>query len=140
GSEVGFMRGRAEHAGNRNYCGQARVDAAADSPIQRQLRRIAQLRSQTPALPRGAQVTLQLDGETAAVYRVYQRGDMAQTAPVLPSKGDAARNVAIDSLVQPGDWGDAFNGAQVRIGERIDLEVPAHGVRVLLRDAPVDAP
>ena len=65
---------------------------------------------------------------------------MAQTALVLLNKGDAARNVAIDSLVQPGDWRDAFNGAQVRIGERIDLEVPAHGVRVLLRDAPVDAP
>ena len=32
GSEIGFMRGRAEHAGNRNYFGQERVDAAAGNP------------------------------------------------------------------------------------------------------------
>ena len=37
GSETGFMRGRAEHAGNRNYFGQERIDAAskhrASSPV-----------------------------------------------------------------------------------------------------------
>ena len=140
GSEVGFMRGRAEHAGNRSYFGQARVDAAADSAIHRQLRRIARLRSETPALQRGVQVNLHLEGETAAFYRVYQHGDVAQVALVLLNKGDAANRVTVDRLVQPGDWRDAFDGSQVAIGERIDLEVPAHGVRVLLRDAAVDAP
>ena len=33
GSETGFERGRAEHEGNRNYYGQARIDAADKSPI-----------------------------------------------------------------------------------------------------------
>jgi cyclomaltodextrin glucanotransferase len=37
GSETGFMGGRAEHAGNRNYFGQERIDAAskhrASSPV-----------------------------------------------------------------------------------------------------------
>ncbi|WP_207949542.1 alpha-amylase family glycosyl hydrolase [Luteimonas aestuarii] len=140
GSETGFMRGRAEHAGNRNYFGQARVDAASDSPIHAQLTRIANLRRQSPALQRGLQVNLVLEGDVAAFYRVYQHEGVAQTALVLLNKGDAATRIGIDALVQSGAWRDAFDGATVEIGERIDLEVPAHGVRVLLRDTPVDAP
>jgi cyclomaltodextrin glucanotransferase len=46
----------------------------------------------------------------------------------------------VDALVQPGAWRDALDGSRVEIGQRIEVEVPAHGVRVLLRDAPVDAP
>ncbi|TYT27232.1 cyclomaltodextrin glucanotransferase [Luteimonas viscosa] len=140
GSEVGFMRGRAEHAGNRNYFGQARVDAAAESAIHRNLTRIATLRRDTPALQRGLQVNVRLEGESAAFYRVHQHGGDAQAALVLLNKGDAARRIVVDTLVQPGDWRDAFSGETVRIDRRIDLEVPPHGVRVLLRDAPIDAP
>ena len=140
GSETGFMRGRAEHGGNRSYFGQERVDAAPQSAIHRNLVRIATLRRETPALQRGLQVNLALAGDTAAFYRVYQHGGTAQTALVLLNKGDAARRIELDELVQPGAWRDAFDGGEVQIGERIDLEVPAHGVRVLLRDAPLDAP
>lgn len=140
GSEVGFMRGRGEHAGNRNYFGQARVDAAPESAIHRHLRRIATLRRDTPALQRGLQVDLRLEGDTAAFYRIYQHAGIAQTALVLLNKGDRAQRIAVDALVQPGAWRDAFDGTPVRIDTRIDLEVPTHGVRVLLRDAPVDAP
>nr|AIA88435.1 CAZy families GH13 protein [uncultured Xanthomonas sp.] len=57
GSETGFMRGGAEHAGNRNYYGQARIDTAPSSPIYRHLVRIASLRRATPALQRGLQST-----------------------------------------------------------------------------------
>jgi len=140
GSETGFMRGRAEHAGNRNYFGQERVDAAPASPIFAPLRRIATLRRESPALQRGLQLNLALEGDTAAFYRVYEHGGVAQTALVLLNKGDAAKRIVVDALVQPGAWRDAFDGTSVDIGERIDLEVPAHGVRVLLRDATVDAP
>jgi len=140
GSETGFMRGRAEHAGNRNYFGQERVDAAPQSPIFAPLQRIANLRRSSPALQRGLQVNLKLQGDEAAFYRVYQHGGVAQTALVLLNKGDAARSIVVDTLVQPGEWRDAFDGSDVRIGERIEIEVPAHGVRVLLRDAAVDAP
>ncbi|MDH5831941.1 alpha-amylase family glycosyl hydrolase [Luteimonas sp. M1R5S18] len=140
GSEVGFMRGRGEHAGNRNYFGQARIDAAPESAIHRHLRRIATLRRDTPALQRGLQVDLRLEGDTAAFYRIYQHAGTAQTALVLLNKGDRAQRITVDALVQPGAWRDAFDGTPVRIDTRIDLEVPAHGVRVLLRDAPVDAP
>ncbi|WP_192906699.1 alpha-amylase family glycosyl hydrolase [Luteimonas marina] len=140
GSETGFMRGQLEHGGNRSYFGQERIDAAPQSPIFAPLQRIATLRRDTPALQRGLQVNLLLEGDTAAFYRIYQHAGEAQTALVLLNKGDAARNIVVDALVQPGEWRDAFDGSGVRIGERIEIEVPAHGVRVLLRDAAVDAP
>src|SRR5690606_16468124 len=79
GSETGFMRGRAEHAGNRAYFGQERVDIAPQSPIFAPLRRIARLRETTPALQRGLQVDVALRGDQAAFYRVYQHGGQAQT-------------------------------------------------------------
>ncbi|WP_205974201.1 hypothetical protein, partial [Pseudomonas viridiflava] len=40
-------------------------------------------------------------------------------------------------LLQPGSWRDAFSGEQVQVQGRLTLQVPAHGVRVLLTDAPV---
>lgn len=137
GSETGFMRGRAEHAGNRAYFGQERVDAAPSSPIFGPLRRIANLRRESVALQRGLQLNLRLQGAEAAFYRVYQRDGVAQTALVLLNKGDAPRRIVLDQLVQPGTWRDALEGAAVEVGDRIDLEVPAHGLRVLLLDAPL---
>src|SRR5262249_15236181 len=74
GSETGFMRGRPEHAGNRNYFGQQRIDAARQSPIYRELKRIANLRRSSIALQRGLQMNLALRGDTAIFYRVYENG------------------------------------------------------------------
>jgi glycosidase len=140
GSETGFMRGRAEHAGNRNYYGQARIDAAAQSPIFTPLQRIATLRRESPALQRGLQLNLKLEGDQAAFYRVYQRGDIAQTALVLLNKGDAAARIVVDDRVQAGVWREGFDGGAVAIEGHIDIDVPAHGVRVLLYDAPLQDP
>ncbi len=140
GSEAGFMRGHGEHGGNRAYFGQEGIDAAADSPIFAPLQRIATLRRESVALQRGLQVNLKLDGDEAAFYRVFQGDGRAQTALVLLNKGDAARMIVVDAMVQPGLWRDAFDDGEVRIGERIEVEVPAHGVRVLLRETPLDAP
>ncbi|MGY1520774.1 alpha-amylase family glycosyl hydrolase [Luteimonas sp. A482] len=138
GSETGFMRGRAEHAGNRNYYGQARIDAAAQSPIHASLQRIARLRRESPALQRGLQLNLKLEGDQAAFYRVHQHGGIAQTALVLLNKGDTAAQIVLDGPVQHGIWRDGFDGSPVQIAARVDIEVPAHGVRVLLYDAPLD--
>ena len=140
GSETGFMRGRAEHGGNRNYYGQARVDAAPQSPIFAPLQRIANLRRESPALQRGLQVNLILEGDHAAFYRVFEHDGVAQTALVLLNKGDTASRITIDALVQAGEWRDGFDGTAMIVDDSFDVEVPAHGVRVLLRDAPLDAP
>ncbi|MCR6662635.1 MAG: alpha-amylase family glycosyl hydrolase [Luteimonas sp.] len=140
GSETGFMRGHGEHGGNRAYFGQERIDAASQSPIFTPLQRIATLRRESVALQRGLQVNLKLEGDQAAFYRVYQHDGVAQTALVLLNKGDAATRIVVGDLVQPGEWRDAFGDGVVAIDDRIDIEVPAHGVRVLLRDVPVDVP
>ncbi|VXB45947.1 Cyclomaltodextrin glucanotransferase [Luteimonas sp. 9C] len=135
GSETGFMRGRGEHAGNRGYYGQARVDAGAQSPIHAALTRIATLRRDTPALQRGLQLVLDLEGDHAAFYRVLDDGDTQQTALVLLNKGDAPWRATLDAAqIADGDWRDAFGGVPVAVEEGVSLDVPGHGVRVLLRD------
>jgi cyclomaltodextrin glucanotransferase len=134
GSETGFMRGAAEHAGNRNYYGQQRIDAAADSAIYRNLKRIANLRRDSIALQRGLQLNLVLKGDTGAFYRVYEHDGQAQTALVLLNKAETASTLRLETLLQAGTWRDGFDGSQVRIDDRLALEVPAHGVRVLFYD------
>lgn len=140
GSETGFMRGRAEHDGNRNYYGQERVDAAPKSPIYANLKRIATLRRDSVALQRGLQLNLRLKGDEAAFYRVYEHDGRAQAALVLLNKGDAARTIRLDELVEPGDWRDGFNGDTVKLGDTLALDVPAHGVRVLFLDRALALP
>ena len=139
GSEVGFERGRAEHAGNRNYFGQPRVDAARSHPIRLALKRIAEVRRQSPALQRGLQLNVSLQGERAAFYRVYERGDTAQIALVLLNKGDAPAPFAVSEYLQAGRWRAALGGGEIVMGEggTLRASVPAHGVEVYLLDAPV---
>jgi len=138
GSETGFMRSRAEHAGNRAYFGQARVNDAPKSPIYAPLQRIAKLREATPALQRGLQVNERLHGDEAVFFRVLQQGDTAQTALVLLNKGDAARTLEVRRYLQAGTWRDALGGASQTVNGSLQAEVPAHGVRVFVLDAQVD--
>ena len=142
GSEVGFMRGRAEHAGNRNYFGQERVDAAKDSAIHANLRRIAHVRARSPALQRGLQVDLEFSGDRAAFYRVYQRGETQQIALVLLNKGDRPQTFATGRWLQPGRWRSALDTRTqlVARGGTLVTDVPAHGVEVWLLDAAVTQP
>lgn len=139
GSEVGFMRGRAEHAGNRNYFGPERIAAAPESPIYRNLQRIAKLRTQSPALQRGLQLNLELKGERAAFYRVFQHGDRAQTALVLLNKGAAPAEFVVDSYLEAGNWRPAFGGETraITAGGVLKTRVPAHGVQVFFREGEI---
>lgn len=138
GSETGFMRSRAEHAGNRAYFGQARVNDAPNSPIYAPLQRIAKLREATPALQRGLQVNERLQGDEAVFFRVLQHGDTAQTALVLLNKGDTARTLEVRRYLQAGTWRDALGGPSQTVNGSLKAEVPAHGVRVFVLDAQVD--
>ncbi|MEO6264308.1 MAG: alpha-amylase family glycosyl hydrolase [Luteimonas sp.] len=139
GSETGFMRGTAEHAGNRNYFGQERVDAAVGNPIREQLRRIARVRAAAPALQRGLQLDVLMQGDRAAFYRVYQHGGQHQIALVLLNKGSAPAGFEIHDSLQPGRWRAALGGGAVDVAEGggLPTTVPAHGVEVYLLDAPV---
>lgn len=142
GSEMGFMRGRPEHGGNRNYFGVEGIAAAKASPIRAALARIARVREAAPALQRGLQVNLELQGTRAVFYRVYQHAGSAQIALVLLNKGDAAERFAIDSMLEAGRWTSALDGGVVEIaaGGTLEASVPAHGVQVYLLDAPVTDP
>ena len=135
GSETGFMRGRPEHAGNRNYFGQARVDAAPRSPIYQNLKRIANLRGKSIALQKGLQLNVQLHGDTAIFYRVYEDAGQQQTALVLLNKGDAGQTLTVRDYLQPGAWRDGFSSEPVEVGAALSALVPAHGVRVFFFDA-----
>ncbi len=142
GSETGFMRGRPEHDGNRNYFGAQRIAAAATHPIQQRLTRIAHVRAASPALQRGLQVNLELKGDHAVFYRVYQHDGVSQTALVLLNKGDEAAQIEVRRLLQAGRWRAAIAGNEVEVaaGAPLATTVPAHGVEVFLLDAPVTQP
>ena len=137
GSETGFMRGRAEHAGNRAYFGQQRVDAAPESPIFAPLQRVAKLRQATPALQRGLQVNERLQGDEAVFFRVLQHGDVSQTVLVLLNKGDAPVSMDVKRFVQAGTWRDALDGGTLKVSGSLKANVPAHGIKVFVLDAPV---
>ena len=143
GSETGFMRGKAEHEGNRNYYGQARIDADLNHPIYRALQRIANIRRGSVALQQGLQLNLLLKGDRAAFLRVFQHGDVAQTALVLLNKGDMPARFDIKDMLQGGEWRSAISGDTVRLDAakpRLKTQVPAHGVEVLLFDGAITAP
>ncbi len=139
GSEMGFMRGRAEHQGNRNYFGPEGIAAAREHPIRKSLTRIANLRKATPALQRGLQLDLELRGDRASFYRVLQDGATAQIALVLLNKGDAPAEFSVSELIEPGDWRDALGSASKRIerGEALTVTVAPHDVAVFVRDGAV---
>lgn len=137
GSETGFMRGKAEHEGNRNYYGQARIDAGASSPIYHNLQRIAEIRRHTIALQKGLQINLLLENDRAAFYRVYQRKGVNQSALVLLNKSGNPQDFSIDSLIEPGVWRSAISHKTSTINKknpRLKIRVPAHGVEVLVLD------
>lgn len=137
GSEIGFERGAVEHNGNRNYFGVEGVEAARGHPIRQGLIRAAQLRARLPALQRGLQFNLKLEGDEAAFYRVLQTEDTNQTALVLLNKSAEPRAIALGQHLQPGEWKDAESGEAIRLGSETRIEVPANGLRVLLWEAPL---
>ena len=143
GSEIGFRAGTNEHTGNRDYFGQDRVELAKSHPIREHLARIAKLRKRSVALQRGLQVNQRLDDDVAVFFRVYQRNGVAQTALVALNKSDDAERIAIAELLSAGTWLDAFSGQPFPVdsdGASLDIDVPAHGVRVLFFDQPVSDP
>jgi cyclomaltodextrin glucanotransferase len=145
GSEMGFMRGAVEHHGNRNYFGTEGIARARTHPIRAALARIAGARQASVALQRGLQLNLELAGERAAFYRVYQHDGVAQTALVLLNKGDAPATFDLGERMQPGTWRSAFadaNGATITIapGASPALRVPPHGAAVWLLESPITLP
>ncbi len=136
GSEIGFMAGAREHGGNRNYFGQANVDAAGEHPIRTALTSIANVRKALPALQRGLQVNLAFTQDTASFYRVYQHDGVSQTALVLLNKGDSESEFSSEPLGGT-EWRDAMANQLVENDQ--PLLVASHDVRVLITEGVPDA-
>ncbi|HEY2394809.1 MAG TPA: alpha-amylase family glycosyl hydrolase [Rudaea sp.] len=134
GSETGFMRGRPEHAGNRNYFGQQRVDAAPQSRIYQALKKIANVRRRSVALQRGLQLDVLLQGDAAVFYRVYENAGVAQTALVLLNKAGHEQALDVDKYLERGQWRDGFSDESLAFDNRARIVVPAHGVRIYFFD------
>ncbi|MCL1035680.1 cyclomaltodextrin glucanotransferase [Shewanella submarina] len=133
GSEKGFERGKGEHMGNRNYFGQDNVDKAVSHPIRQALLPIANLRAQLPSLQRGLQWDLGYDKDTAAFYRVVQNAEGYELALVLLNKGDKSASVELSAPLLAGEWQEPMGDNNLTVGKEAELQVPAHGVRVLVR-------
>jgi cyclomaltodextrin glucanotransferase len=72
---------------------------------------------------------------------VYQHYGVRQTALVLLNKSDEPREIAVSRWVSSGTWRDAFTGTTIKVpNDDLSLvaSVPAHGVKVLFLDAPVN--
>lgn len=140
GSEIGFMRGTAEHAGNRNYVGQERLDQAKDNTIQQALTKIANVRKNTVSLQRGVQVNIELNGHRAAFYRVIDNEDAQETALVLLNKGNSLESFDISEFMQSGEWVEQLTGQTLTVASSASLKttVKPNGVQVWVRQGEVD--
>ena len=139
GSEIAFRAGLAEHKGNRDYFGQENIDAAWTHPIRQSLSEIARVRRDSPALQRGLQANYRFTQHTAVFFRVFQNEGVAQTALVALNKGDQVATLTVDDWLSLGIWRDALTGERFAVSQdrsELRFAVPAHGVRVLLLDAP----
>ncbi|WP_076410671.1 alpha-amylase family glycosyl hydrolase [Shewanella sp. UCD-KL12] len=130
GSEMGFMRGRAEHEGNRNYLGQDGVEAAKTSKIHIQLSRVGQLRKSMPTLQRGVQLNIEFSNDTASFLRVLGGKADAEITLVMLNKGDANTEVKINNLLQAGLWVEQLGGQEVKVKTELRTEIAAHDLKV----------
>jgi glycosidase len=143
GSEMGFMRGKAEHQGNRNYLGQSNIELAKSHKIHQALTMIANTRKNIPALQRGLQVNVELSGNTAVFYRVLVKDGLSQTALVLLNKGDKEAQFMIEKYMQAGNWVSQMSNDKINIeqaNKKLQTSVTAHGVQVWLRQGPISNP
>lgn len=130
GSEFAYMKGTAEHEGNRNYIGQERLDQGREHIIFKHLAQIAQVRKVTPALQSGLQVNQKLAGDQAVFFRVLQTAQTQQIALVLLNKADAPHDFSIAEMLQPGLWQEQLSGTTKTIEDTLDTTVSANGVQV----------
>jgi hypothetical protein len=143
GSEIGFMRGKAEHQGNRNYLGQSNIELAKSHKIYRGLSKIANVRKQVAALQSGLQVNVELSGNKAIFYRVLVKDGVSQTALVLLNKGDQKTEFLIEKYMQAGNWVSQMSDDTLNITKsnlKLQSSVAAHGVQVWLRQGQITNP
>ena len=114
GSETGFRRGQGEHAGNRDYYGQDKVDWGVNHPIRRALIDIAQVRKRSVALQRGVQINDTFSTDTASFIRAYQDESVSELALVMLNKSAEARSVSL-TVPHSCNYKEALTGREMTI-------------------------
>jgi cyclomaltodextrin glucanotransferase len=56
---------------------------------------------------------------------------------VLLNKGNQTARISVSDYLEPGEWRDAFAGDSQHVQDRLEVDVPAHGIRVFLLDQPL---
>ena len=143
GSEMGFMRGKAEHQGNRNYFGQRNIELAKNHKIHQALTKIANTRKNLPALQSGLQVNIELSGDKAAFYRILVKDGLSQTVLVLLNKGEQETEFLIEKYMQAGRWVSQMSDDNMNIEEsnlKFNSSVAAHGAQVWLLQGLISHP
>ena len=130
GSEFGFMRGTAEHSGNRNFIGQATLNDNVSHPIRESLIEIGKVRQSLPALQQGLQINHELKGNKASFYRVLQTQQTQQIALVLLNKSELSETFSISKMLQSGIWEEQLSGEQRELNGELQTTVEPHGVQV----------
>ena len=139
GSEIGFNRGKAEHFGNRNYFGKGNIAKAKDHKIANHLTIIAKARKEHIALQSGLQIPIELSGDKAIFYRVYQYQGVNQTALVLLNKSNSKMVFDLPSNLPKGNWQDALNNKAIVLNSDDSLPVGAHSVEVFVLNAEINS-
>jgi len=134
------MVGKSEQQGNRNYYGAANIaEARTNSRIFKRLKKIADIRKNSPALQKGLQVNIKLGSNTASFYRVFQCDGINQTALAILNKGDSSASFSITEYMCNGTWVDVYSGDQYNVTDNnLSASVPSHDVKVLLFNEPVN--
>ncbi|MBC7788556.1 MAG: alpha-amylase [Anaerolineae bacterium] len=79
----------------------------------------------------GEQTRVKTNGGRLVYAFTRERGE--NTVLVAVNFGDAAASVSYEGLRRPGDYTDWFDKAKVALAATGNLEIPAHGYRVLVR-------
>jgi glycosidase len=98
-------------------------------------RSVLELKDSQKALENGAWGGEQTALKTNGGSRVYAftRTSGANTVLVAVNFGDDAASVAYQGLPQPGDYTDWFDERKIALAANGNLDIPAHGYRVLVR-------
>ncbi|HJU87994.1 MAG TPA: alpha-amylase family glycosyl hydrolase [Gemmatimonadaceae bacterium] len=98
-------------------------------------RRMLALKDSVPAVWNapwgGTQSTLETDGGDR-IY-AFTRDKDASSVVVAVNFGDVAKRVKYQGLTQPGSYRDWFTNAPIALAASGEIEIPAHGYRVLVR-------
>ncbi len=134
GSEIAFMSGTKEHQGNRNYFGLDGIKKAKTSKVSNALSVIANARKNSIALQKGLQINLEISGDRASFYRIYQHQGVNQTALVLLNKSNSELDFDITKYMAAGKWINPITNEKIvtTSASTIETKVKAHGVSVYL--------